>query len=297
MDIPHLGEFSALLTAVFWTVTALAFESAGKRVGALSVNLIRLIIAFFIIGFYTWFSRGEFLPLDATNDAWFWLLISGFVGFVFGDLCLFRSFVIIGARISMLIMSLAPIIAGVVGYFFINEKMDSIQISGMIVTIIGVCIVIMKKKPGEKRELNYPIQGILLAFGGTVGQALGMVLSKHGMKDYDAFASTHIRIIAGVIGFTVIFFFMKRWKNFFQALNHGKAMRSITLGAFFGPFLGVSFSLLAVQYTSTGVALTIMSIVPILIILPSILIFKEKVTLREIVGAVITVVGVGMFFV
>jgi len=42
----HLGEFAALLTAMFWTVTALAFEAASRRIGSMAVNLLRLVIGF-----------------------------------------------------------------------------------------------------------------------------------------------------------------------------------------------------------------------------------------------------------
>ena len=97
----HFGEIAGVLTAVFWTVTSLAFESAGKKVGSLSVNLIRLIIAFFFIGFYSWVARGFFFPTDATLYQWEWLALSGLVGFVIGDLLLFQALVVVGARISM----------------------------------------------------------------------------------------------------------------------------------------------------------------------------------------------------
>jgi drug/metabolite transporter (DMT)-like permease len=75
------------------------------------------------------------------------------------------------------------------------------------------------------------------------------------------------------------------------------AMKSLSIGAFFGPFLGVTFSLLAVRYTSSGIASTIMSITPVLIIAPAAFLFHEKVTLREIAGAMLAVIGVTMFFI
>jgi drug/metabolite transporter (DMT)-like permease len=74
-------------------------------------------------------------------------------------------------------------------------------------------------------------------------------------------------------------------------------MKWLVVGSVFGPFLGVSFSLIAVQNTNAGIAQTIMSLVPVLIIPPAVLINKEKVTAREIVGAVIAVVGVALFFI
>jgi len=122
------------------------------------------------------------------------------------------------------------------------------------------------------------------------------VLSKKGMGEYDAFSASQIRVLAGIAGFSVLFIFMKRWPRVWTALKHVSAMKRITLGAFFGPFLGVSFSLLAVQHTSAGIAATLMAITPVLIIAPSVIIFKEKVNWKEILGAVVTVTGVAMFF-
>ena len=87
----HYGELAALATAMFWTVTALSFEFASKRVGSLSVNLLRLIMAFFLLGTFNFFLRGKFLPVDANEFNWIWLGISGLVGLVLGDYFLFKS--------------------------------------------------------------------------------------------------------------------------------------------------------------------------------------------------------------
>jgi drug/metabolite transporter (DMT)-like permease len=299
----HFGEIAGVLTAVFWTVTALAFESAGKKVGSLAVNLIRLVMAFFFVGTYSWIVRGFFFPTDATWFNWQWLALSGLVGFVIGDLLLFQSYVVIGARVAMLLMALAPPFAAVLGWFMLGEVLTLTNWVGMAVTMTGIVIVILKREKSEengeiikKITSAYSMPGILLAIGGALGQAAGLVLSKKGMGDYDAFSATQIRILTGIVGFTILFFFMRRWHRVGSALRNGSAMKRITLGAFFGPFLGVSFSLLAIQHTQTGIAATLMAIVPVLIIPPSILLFNEKVNWKEIVGAIITVTGVAMFF-
>ena len=58
----------------------------------------------------------------------------------------------------------------------------------------------------------------------------------------------------------------------------------------------ITFSLLAIQYTATGIASTIMSISRIIIIPVSIMIFHEKVMKKEIIGAFISILGVGILF-
>ena len=295
----HLGEIAALTTAMFWTITATAFELAGKRVGSLSVNYIRLFIAFFLISLFTFFTRGMLLPLDATWTSWLWLFLSGLIGFVIGDLFLFQAYVEIGSRISMLIMATAPPITALLGFLIMGERLTPSNLLGMFVTLIGIALVILVRNgEGNKMELSHPIKGLVYAFIGALGQALGLILSKMGMQgSYNPFAATQIRIVAGIVGFTIVFLATKRWKELFIAVRDSKAMMNMTIGAVFGPFLGVSLSLLAIQYTTTGVASTIMSIMPVLIIPSSIIIFKEKITVKEIIGAVITVIGVSLLFI
>ncbi|HYE82856.1 MAG TPA: DMT family transporter [Clostridia bacterium] len=294
----HLGEVAALTTAICWTLTAVCFESAGKKVGSLAVNLIRLIMAFAFLGIYTSFTRGMFLPLDAAGETWLWLFLSGMIGFVIGDLFLFQAYVEIGSRISLLIMSAVPPITAITGYFLMGERITLLAAAGMLVTISGIALVILSRSGDDKKvKLSHPAKGLIYAFIGALGQAFGLVFSKLGMGSYNPFAATQIRVMAAIIGFTAVITFSKNWGKLGTAIKDRKAMKFIGLGSFFGPFLGVSFSLMAVQYTATGIVSTITSISPILIIPASILVFKEKVLRKEILGAIISITGVTLLFI
>lgn len=275
----------------------MSFEYASKRVGSLAVNLIRLVIAFFFLAGLTAVIRGLPLPLDATSFNWFWLILSGLVGLVLGDYFLFRSYMLISSRISMLLMTLVPPITALIGWVVLGERMTLLHIAGMFMTVGGIFVAIFSMpEAGGKIRLSYPAKGILFAFIAAIGQAVGLVLSKYGMGSYNAFAASHIRIIAGALGYAIIILMLRKWGLVRTALKDARGMKFIGLGSFFGPFLGISFSLLAVKYTNTGIAATIMAIVPILIIPPSIILFKQKFSWLEILGAVISVAGVILMF-
>ncbi len=294
----HTGEFAALAVAIFWTITALAFESASRKVGSLTVNILRLTMAMVFLSIYTWIARGQILPLDATGFNWLWLGLSGIVGLVMGDYFLFRSYSLIGSRFAMLIMTLAPPMAAIFGYFILGESLNILQMAGMLIVILGISLAIFNKPVrGERLSIKLAPAGLLFAFIGALGQGLGIVLSKYGMEGYDVFASTQIRIITGIVGFAIIITLLRRWVNVASAIRNPPAMKVLVLGAFFGPFLGISFSLLAVKFTQAGIASTIMAIVPILILAPSAWIYKEKITAVEIAGAVLSVAGVAFFFI
>ncbi len=288
----HIGEIASLLTAVCWTFSAIFFEKAGRRTGSLSVNIIRIFLGIIFLGITTLFTRGMFFPLDATVYNWFWLGLSGIVGFFLGDLFLFKSYTLIGSRTSQLVMSLAPMITAVIGWFFLQEILSLKSIAGIVVSVAGIMIAVA----GKRLKLNIPLRGFLYALGGALGQAVGLILSKKGMGDYDAVAATQIRAIFGFAAFALLVTFVGRWRRVFMALGDKTGMKSITVGTVFGPFIGVSLSLYAVQHTETGIASALMALVPIFIILPTSIMFKEKITARQVIGAVISIAGATIFF-
>ena len=304
MNMMYIGELAAFGTAICWTFGSQFFEAAGKRVGALSVNLIRLVFALLLFCILSLLTNGSLFPLDFPKHAWIWLGLSGFIGFALGDLFLFKAFVDIGPRLSMLIMTLTAPISALLGLTFLNEEYLLIQWIGMIITLFGVSLVILErsnKSNNKKRKVRIitPI-GIIYALLGTIGQATGYILSKYGMMSsegyLDPFSATQIRVIAGTIGFIIIISFNRSWKNVFTAIQNKSAMGFMFGGAFLGPFLGVSLSLLALHYITAGVASTITAIVPILIIPSVIFIGKEHVSIRAFVGAIIAVGGVFLLF-
>jgi drug/metabolite transporter (DMT)-like permease len=265
----HVGEIASLLTAVCWTFSAIYFEKAGRRVGSLSVNIIRIFLGVIFLGITTLFTRGMFFPIDATPYNWFWLGLSGIVGFFLGDLFLFKSYTIIGSRTSQLVMSLAPMITAVIGWFFLSEYLTPKSIAGIVVSVTGIMIAVA----GKKLRLDVPVKGFLYAIGGALGQAVGLILSKKGMGDYDAIAATQIRAIFGFAAFALLVTFMRRWRKVILATGERKSMNAITIGAMFGPFIGVSLSLFAVKHTETGIASALMALTPIFIIIPSAIMF------------------------
>lgn len=290
----YIGEAAAFATAICWTFTGISFERAGKHVGSYAVNLLRLIIAVIIISIFNLFTRGLFFPFDATPHAWFWLTISGLIGFVLGDYFLFQSYILIGARISMVIMASSPILTAILGYFIFGEQLTLLSYIGMLITVIGIALVIFIRGGAALHIEKLSTRGIVYAFIGAFGQAVGFITSKIGMGTYNPFAATQIRLFAGLIGFVILYAIGNRWHEARNALRQRDAMTFIAIGAFFGPFLGVSFSLMSLQYTKAAIASTIMAMIPVLIIPFSIIVFKDKVSLREIFGATITVIGVAV---
>ena len=307
----YLGEIISLAVAVSWTVTALFAEVASKRIGSLQFNVVRMFLSIVMLGLTLWCFTGSPVPLYANGDAWLWLSLSGFVGYLLGDYCLFNSYILIGSRFGQLFMTLAPIAAAFSAWAILGERMSFQAVVGMLVTISGIGLSVLNKGGGKHRlSLKLPLKGVLFGIGAGIGQGVGLVLSKVGMNHYEQsipvgeelvadlmpFASTMIRAITGFIGFFLVMIFQKKLTTMSVVLRNRKGMNAAVWATFAGPFIGVSLSLMAVQYTEAGIASTLMALTPIFILWPSSFFFGQKVTTKEIAGAVISVVGVSLFF-
>jgi drug/metabolite transporter (DMT)-like permease len=295
----NTGELAALGAALCWTGTAFCFQAAGRIIGSLTVNLLRLVLALGLLSLLAWAMRGQAWPGDAGAHAWVWLSISGLIGFALGDMCLFRAFVLLGARRSTLVMSLVPPITAFIGWVALGEVLGLLQITAIALTVTGVIVAVRERSAVAAAAEHTPAElgkGVLLALGGALGQAAGLVLSKYGMGSYHALAATQIRVLAGIAGFAVVFTAVGWWPRLWDARRSPRGLAFTAVGALLGPVTGVSLSLYAVQHTATGAAASIMALTPILVIPVAAMLYRERITARGVLGSLLAVAGVILLF-
>ena len=301
----YLGELISIGVAFSWTATALLSEFGSKRLGNLTLNVLRMSLALLFAMVMFWVVLGSPLPPGASMEACGWMLLSGLVGYVIGDFCLFQCYIIIGSRYGQLFMTLAPLAAALMAWVTLGQQMNAMSIVAMLVTLAGISISVLGRGEHHRVSLKLPLRGVLFAVGAALCQGIGLVLSKIGMDHYQPgaipewlvpFIANFFRCVAGIIGFGLLLYFREGFQPLKDALHDRKGMTVATATTIFGPFVGVGFSLMAVQYTAAGVASTLMAMTPIIIILPSYWLFHEKITWRAVLGAIISVMGVSLFF-
>ncbi|MBD3286195.1 EamA family transporter [candidate division WOR-3 bacterium] len=138
-----IGELAALGTSVLWAANAVFFSEGAKRIDALSVSVIRLVMASIILVAIYLATGGRFI---FPPQSLLWILASGILALAVGDWFLFAALGKIGARITMLIMSLSPVFAAIIAWIFLGEKLSWLAIIGIAVTIGGICMVILNRK-------------------------------------------------------------------------------------------------------------------------------------------------------
>jgi drug/metabolite transporter (DMT)-like permease len=304
MSDVHAGALFALGTAVFWTLSSLAWTSAGKRVGALAVSFIRLVMAVGLMVVYCRIRCGRWLPTDADRDTWLVLGASGFFGFFLCDICLFKAFLLLGPRLTLLTFSLLPPMTAILSWAATDDVLTLRHWMAMGITLAGVAWVLFEQPDAsvkgdspifvDTKIGTVPWRGVVLATLAALANAVGYVLSKQGIGQYDAVAATLIRALAALPAYAVLITFWRRWPGMLKALHDAKAMGILSLGAIVGPFVGVVLSMEALRIAPAGIVATITSTMPVLILPFSILVYHEKVSLRAAVGAIVAVAGVAM---
>lgn len=316
----NIGEIAAFGTAICWTLSAIFFERATKRIGVITVNFYKVVFAVIFLGASATVLRGMPLPLDAPPRAWIFLSLSGVIGFVITDLFLFSAYKTIGSRLTTLFLALSPPMTALLGFIFLGEAMGPRSLLGMAMVAGGIVTTVLgrhdaksaakelaanlrdggpESKPAAVAAARFSKEdkrGYLFAFLSAIGQSVGMIFSKYGLGDYDPVSGTQIRAAVAIVGFAIVALVWDRGKGIKAAPKDGRGMKFTVAGAIVGPFLGVALSLFAMQRTQAGVVSTLIGLTPVIIIPPSIIFFKQKVRLVEILGALVAVAGSAVFF-
>lgn len=291
-----IGELSALGAAVLWSSSSFLFTEASIRIGPIQLNVDRMIVAALLLLITVPLFGFSFMM---SYEQIFLLTVSGFAGLVIGDTYLFRAFKEIGPRVTMLIMSLNPAIAAILAYFILSESLSFWGISGIVITIAGVLIVVRERAPATAKSFSITKAGIFYAFMAAAGQGTGLIFAKQAylIGDLEALPATFIRIVSAVIILMPLAKVFRRYLNPVKLYTKdSKSLKMVFIGSIIGPYLGITFSYIAVANTLVGIASTLMATVPIIMLPIAKFYYKETLTPTSILGALVAVAGVAILF-
>ncbi len=288
----YIGEISALLTAALWSVSPYFFTNVILKVGAINLNIYRLVVAGILLMLTIFILNIDY---SITSEQVFLLSLSGFIGLVIGDTFLFASYREIGPRVTILIMSLNPAIAAILAFFMLDEILSILGIIGMMITLAGIALVVQERETGDNKLYKITRKGIFFGVMAAVGQGVGLIPAKMAFEygDINSLVATFVRIAAASVFFIPYFFYNKSAIPILKtSVKDVKIIGMTLLGSIVGPYLGITFSFIAIMYTKVGIASTLMSTMPIMMLPLSHFIYKEKVSVKSIIGALIAVAGV-----
>jgi drug/metabolite transporter (DMT)-like permease len=296
--VPLLGQLAALATAFCWSLTAIFFSHSGRLVGSDVVNRSRLLFAMLFISITHLLLVGTIFPFGAEPYRWGWLALSSILGLVLGDTFLFRAYVLVGPRLSMLMMSTVPILSVAMARVFLGERVADVELVGIFVTVAGIGWVVTERRTDTVAVENKNYRaGLFFAFLGALGQAANLIAAKFALDgDFPSISATSIRLLVALVILWSLAAFRGQIRYTFGKWRNRPALKSMIAGSIVGPFLGIWFSLVAVQLAPVGIAATLMALPPVILIPLGYFIYGERVSPRAITGTIIAFCGVALIF-
>ena len=243
---------------------------------------------------------GDIFPVDISITNWTLLALSGLTGYFLCDACLFQSYVDIGPRLGILIFNFYPFVSAFFAWLFLKEHLSSLAWLGVVVTMSGVIWVLSgKRQVAPNVSGEHAKRGIILALMAVIFQGASFTLAKPAMagpEGVDALTATLIRAILGGAAYWIISLLRGKIHIVTKKITQGHAISMIAIGAIVGPSVGVWLSMVAIKNAPVGIASTLMALMPIIIIPMTAIVYKEKITIRAIIGAIIACLGVFILF-
>ena len=288
-----VGQLLALLTAACWAQNSIIYRHIGAKVGSDAVAHIRMWIALPMILALTYAVEGFWFPTSLSARTYIFLLASGAFGYFVTDMLLFKAYILLGSRESMVIMT------AFFGYLLFDERLNLIQILGIFTTIVGVAVMVLldSRRNVEKNERDTNLKGFVYAILASALQSLSFLLAKFALDETGPVSTNLLRNIGGLSCFLVFNFLYKR-----NAVQHFKVFRNrrylilLILAAFAGPVLGMSSQMRAFTLAPVGIVTTITQITPILLLPFDRFILHKRLTASSLAGTFLSIAGVAVLF-
>lgn len=300
--ISGLGIGAGLGTGFAWSLCAQAFAAAGRRIGSLAVNHVRLVIASAILPLIHLALLGALAPRGIAGRDVLLLIASGIVGLTLGDAAGFSALARIGAARTTLVVTLTPAIAAVLAWCFLGEELPARAVLGMGITLAGLLLAVSGRHAHDRASPDGALDrralavGLLLALIGAAGQAGGQVLARPALAHVEPLSATLIRVWSGA-GLTwlitlVVVIARRRGPQWWARLGDRRALLLTLAGALTGPVFGVWLSQIATKHAPVGVAATLMALVPAWVLIAEAVTGIRRPHVREMLGVGVALAGV-----
>ncbi len=286
-----LGGIAALSSAFCWAVSAVLFQQAGQQISAAAMNLFKGVVAIVCIGLLLI----PFGLADVSGDAFLLLAASGLVGICLGDTLYFMTIKRLGSRLTLLIGSLIPVATALIAITMLGENIGINAAAGLLLTIVGVTYVLWERSV-VKAEFTQWRAGLAFGVLFVLANALGIILTKVGVKDIPALDATLIRTLWAVSGLVLWGLLSRSLLSWVKPLQNSKLRTRLLFASVIGAFLGAWLSVAALKYTHAAVAVALNSTSPLFVLPLAMVMLKEQLTWRAVSGAFVAIMGVAVYF-
>ena len=300
-SLGYIVAFSAMFLSA---MSSFPFTKAVREWGAMAVNHYRLVVSVIVLTILciiiNKLSVAD-LFTGPTAKQWIFIGTSGILGLIVGDYLGYQAMAILGARVSSIFNTIAPGAALTFGFLLLNESISLIGMAGIAISIAGVIWFLSGGKSNESPPaLKHGSlrKGIISGTLAGICQGTNIVFSKMGFNDATyALTPLHVTwmrmLTAMVVYFTITTIRGRLKSDVINVIREGKGLiANLTFATLWGTVLSIVLLMWSITLCKVAVVQTIVSLVPIVVVPMSFILYKERITAKTIVAAIISVCGV-----
>lgn len=293
-----MGELASLSASALWAIASVLFAQLGReKISPLALNLLKCALALAMLWLTMLWRDGHTWPWALGTPELVALAISGVIGLTIGDTAFFGALTRLGARRTLLMMTLAPPATAVMAWPFLGEPITLKMLAGMALTMGGIAWVIRERTGEEEPDAHArreELLGLALVLVAVLCQAGGNVLTKFGGEHISSLSTSVVRLAFGVLGLGVVVGGLGRARQVVAPLSNGRQVALLIVATFLGTYLGIWLLVTGLQYADAGVAATLSSTSPIFVLPIAAFFLGERLTTRSMLGACVAVAGVAL---
>ncbi len=279
----------SLLSACSWALGAILWRRLGERLSSYGMNLAKTAIGALFLGIVLLAAGSE--PIGARSIAY--LALSGIVGIAIGDTFFFLSLMELGPRRASLMGALNPVAIAVAAAAFLGERPTPLAWAGIVAASLGVGWVLWERAStgGGRESTSLGVRYGLLSVLCTAG---GVLLAKVGVASAPTVHAAWIRLLAGSVGLALWGATRSELGRWVDPLRGGALLAKVAAVVAVVVFGGFWLSLVALKHIDAALAGPLNATAPLFILPMSVVLMKERVSLRAALGAGIAVGGVAL---
>jgi|SRR5579859_7976041 len=281
-----MGIFFALLAAV---LAALAYTSAKKSYEDFPPSIAFFLSMVFGLIIYVPFGLLSGLHFSGLPTTFLYAFVSAILAEAFYFYVLSKG----ELSITGTVIGTYPLFVILFSAFINHEHLSLVQGFFIGLTILGIIILSLPKKLKEKTLVKATRNGaILWALAGAIAVGLSDSLTKHAINQTSA--GTFLFALAfAQIPVAIVYLFLEKQSlsQFAKIFHHFKNYQFAAYGGLLN-IVNVLCLFLAFQFTLASIASPIGASYPSMMILFAVLFLKEKIAKKDLLGLVITIIGV-----
>lgn len=280
----YLGIIVALLSAASWAFATVVFDRIGKVIPYVGITFLKGTFSIILMMVLLLFTGG--LQAVRVWDFAFFAL-SGIIGISIGDSLFFKSLQDLGAKVQVIFFLLGQIFTMVLSLLLLGELLSLQQYIGAIILLTGIVVVIWGKQENHPNK----VRGIICGLLSILCFSVSAIMVKIAITDVEVVTATFYRMVFGTI-FTLGFGVVGKQLHFWiEPLKDKRLLSLFVLNVVVITYGGFLLSMLAIKLISVSLVSVLGTTEPVFVLLFAFLINKERIRKQEIIGTLITLIG------